>query len=81
MPNSTWIGVAGFIGRETLLEDGAFIGSNVNLIAPVVVKSNAYICAGTTVDKNVEADEFVIGRVRQESKPQRAKAYLNKNND
>lgn len=67
--------------QKTTVEDGAFIGSNVNLIAPVMVKSGAYVCAGTTVDKDIEADDFVIGRVRQESKPQRAKAYLNKNND
>lgn len=56
--------------------DGCFIGSNVNVIAPVKIGKGAYICAGTTVDKDVKSDEFVIGRVRQESKTGRAKKYL-----
>ncbi len=64
--------------QKTIVGEDAFIGSNVNLIAPVKIGDRAYVCAGTTIDKNVEADEFVIGRVRQEGKPERAKTYLNK---
>lgn len=66
---------------KTIVEDGAFIGSNVNLIAPVKIKKGAYICAGTTVDKDIEANDFVIGRVRAEIKKGRAEKYLDKKTD
>lgn len=67
--------------HKTIVEDGAFIGSNVNLIAPVTIKSGAYVCAGTTVDKDIDSDDFVIGRVRPEVKKSRAISYLNKKTD
>lgn len=63
---------------QTKVEDNAFIGSNVNIIAPVTIGNGAYICAGTTVDKNVLSDSFVIGRSRQIEKLDRAKVYLKK---
>ena len=71
----------GKIKQKTIIEDGVFIGSNVNLIAPLVIKSGAYICAGTTIDKNIEANDFVIGRVRQEVKKGRAIKYLSDKTD
>ena len=63
---------------RSVVGDGAFIGSNANIIAPVEIGSGAYICAGTTVDKSVLSDSFVIGRSRQIEKPERAKKYLSK---
>lgn len=45
-----------------------FIGSNVNVVAPVKIKDETYICAGTTVTENTENGDFVIGRVRPEVK-------------
>lgn len=71
----------GKIKQKTIVEDGVFIGSNVNVIAPVTIKSGAYICAGTTIDKDIEANDFVIGRVRAECKKGRALKYLNKKID
>lgn len=53
-----------------------FVGSNCNLIAPLVIEDNSYICAGTTVTENVKQDDFVIGRSRQENKPNRANKYF-----
>lgn len=66
---------------KTIVGDNSFIGSNVNLIAPVRVGNSAYVCAGTTVDRNVEPGDFVIGRVRAELKKDRAKKYLDKKTD
>lgn len=66
----------GKIKQRTLVEDGVFVGSNVNVIAPVVIKKGAYICAGTTIDKDVDKNDFVIGRVRQEAKKGLALKYL-----
>lgn len=61
---------------KTLVKRGTFIGSNVNIVAPVVIGEGAYICAGTTIDKDVSDGSFVIGRVRQEEKLNRAKNYF-----
>ena len=54
----------------------SFIGSNVNLIAPLEIAPNSYICAGTTVTKNTKSGDFVIGREREIVKPKLAKKYL-----
>lgn len=58
----------GKIKQHSFVEDEAFIGSNCNIIAPVKIGRKAYICAGTTVTKDVPEGSFVIGRVRQENK-------------
>ena len=50
---------------QTKIFDNVFIGSNVNLIAPISIGNNSFIAAGTTVTKDVNDNEFVIGRVRQ----------------
>lgn len=61
---------------RTVVGDNCFIGSNCNVIAPVNIADNSYICAGTTVTEDTENDDFVIGRVRQEVKSDRAHKYL-----
>ncbi len=61
--------------HKTILGDHVFVGSNCNIIAPVEIEDGSYICAGTTVAENVKAGDFVIGRVRQENKADRAKKY------
>ncbi len=53
---------------KTTVEDNAFIGSNVNLIAPITVEKNAKVAAGSTITKNVPSNSLAIGRVRQENK-------------
>ncbi len=53
---------------KTVIGANSFIGSNVNLIAPVNIKDNVFVAAGTTLTKNVENDKFVIGRSREEIK-------------
>ncbi len=54
--------------HRTKVEDGVFIGCNVNLIAPVTVKSGAYIAAGSTINKDVPENVLAIARARQEIK-------------
>lgn len=54
--------------NRTKVGSGCFIGANTNLIAPLSVGDNAFIAAGTTVDKDVSDGIFAIGRVRQENK-------------
>lgn len=66
----------GRVKNKTFVGDNCFIGSNCNVIAPVNIESNSYICAGTTVTDNVKTNDFVIGRVRQQVKENRAQNYL-----
>ena len=58
----------GFGKHRTTIEEGAFIGSDSQLVAPVSVGANAYVATGTTVTRDVPADALAIGRVRQENK-------------
>lgn len=66
----------GKIKQQIEIGDNVFIGSNCNLIAPLKIESNVYICAGTTVTQNLFEDDFVIGRSRETIKKGRAKKYL-----
>ena len=51
--------------HPTGIEDGAFVGSNSTLVAPVTVGAGAYVGAGSTVTKDVPADALAVGRARQ----------------
>jgi len=66
----------GKIKQRSKVGDNSFIGSNSNVVAPVEIADNTYICAVTTVTANVNEGDFVIGRVKQENKPDRAYKYL-----
>ena len=50
---------------RTVIEDGAFIGSDTQLIAPVTVGKGATIGAGSTISKDAPAGELTISRVKQ----------------
>ncbi len=63
----------GFSKRRTQIGEGAFIGSDSQLIAPVSIGKNAYVATGTAVTQDVPEDALAIGRVRQENKPGYAK--------
>ena len=52
----------------SIVGKNCFIGSNVNVIAPVLIRDDSYICAGTTITNSTERGDFVIGRVKAESK-------------
>jgi bifunctional UDP-N-acetylglucosamine pyrophosphorylase/glucosamine-1-phosphate N-acetyltransferase len=50
--------------HRTTIGANAMIGSNVNLVAPVTIGTGAYVAAGTTVTKNVQADALAVGRIK-----------------
>ena len=50
---------------KTVIEEGAFIGSNTSLVAPVTVGAGAYIGAGSTITNDVPPGKLGIGRARQ----------------
>jgi bifunctional UDP-N-acetylglucosamine pyrophosphorylase/glucosamine-1-phosphate N-acetyltransferase len=45
--------------------DGAFIGSNTSLVAPVTIGENALVGAGSTITKDIPARALAIARARQ----------------
>ena len=52
----------------TVIEDGAFIGSDATLVAPVKIGSGAYVGAASCITENVPADALAVGRGRQVNK-------------
>ncbi len=67
----------GSIKQKSYIGDNVFIGSNVNIIAPVTIEDGAYIAAGSTINKDVGLDEFAIARSRQEIKKNFNNPYKN----
>lgn len=61
----------GKIKQRSIIGNNVFIGCNVNIVAPVNIADDTYICAGTTVTDDTEQGNFVIGRVHQQNKPKR----------
>ena len=55
--------------HKTIIEDGVFIGSDSQLIAPVTVGKDAYVGAGSTISSDVPAGSLAIARSRQVVKP------------
>lgn len=58
----------GYNKAVTTIEDDAFVGSNVNLIAPVTIGKGAYVVAGSTITHAVPDNDLAIARPRQENK-------------
>ncbi|HEX6923147.1 MAG TPA: bifunctional UDP-N-acetylglucosamine diphosphorylase/glucosamine-1-phosphate N-acetyltransferase GlmU [Bacillales bacterium] len=52
----------------TRVEDGAFVGCNVNLVAPVTVEKGAFVAAGSTITDPVPSEALAIARSRQTTK-------------
>jgi bifunctional UDP-N-acetylglucosamine pyrophosphorylase/glucosamine-1-phosphate N-acetyltransferase len=51
--------------HKTILEDGVFIGSDTQLVAPVRVGRGAYVGAGSTITKDVPPDALALSRTPQ----------------
>jgi bifunctional UDP-N-acetylglucosamine pyrophosphorylase/glucosamine-1-phosphate N-acetyltransferase len=54
--------------HPTVIGDGAFIGSDSQLIAPVTIGAGAYVAAGSSITDDVPADALGIARARQQVK-------------
>ncbi len=52
----------------TVIEDGAFVGSDSTLVAPVRIGKAAYVAAGSTITNDVPAEALALGRSRQITK-------------
>ena len=51
--------------HQTVIEDGAFIGSDSQLVAPVTVGRGAYVGSGTTVREDVPAGALGVSAGKQ----------------
>jgi bifunctional UDP-N-acetylglucosamine pyrophosphorylase/glucosamine-1-phosphate N-acetyltransferase len=51
--------------HQTVIEDGAFIGSDTQLVAPVTIGPGAYVGSGTTVRENVPAGSLAVSAGKQ----------------
>jgi bifunctional UDP-N-acetylglucosamine pyrophosphorylase / glucosamine-1-phosphate N-acetyltransferase len=58
----------GYNKYETKIEDGAFIGTNTSLVAPLTVGEGAYVAAGSTITKDVPAGALAVERSTQLAK-------------
>jgi bifunctional UDP-N-acetylglucosamine pyrophosphorylase/glucosamine-1-phosphate N-acetyltransferase len=54
--------------HKTTVGDGAFIGSNSNLVAPVNIQKGGYVACGSTITDDVEEGDLAIARARQVNK-------------
>lgn len=59
----------GVYKHPTVIEDGAFIGSDSQLVAPVRVGEGAYVAAGSSITEDVAAGALAISRGKQTNKP------------
>ncbi len=60
--------------HRTTIGAGAFVGSDVTLVAPVTVGDGAFVAAGSTITADVPADALALARSRQVTKPGWARA-------
>lgn len=58
----------GFNKSKTIIGNNVFVGSNVNLVAPVKVEDNAFIAAGSTITDDVPSYSLAIARQKQINK-------------
>ena len=63
----------GFVKSQTKIGDGAFIGSNSALVAPVSIGADAIVGAGSVIVEDVPAEALSVGRGKQVNKPGRAR--------
>lgn len=63
---------------KTIVKDGAFVGSNVNLIAPITVGKKAVVAAGSTISQDVHDGDLVIERSEPIIKEGKGFKYINK---
>ena len=59
----------GFNKHRTVIGEGAFIGSNSSLVAPVKIGNGAYIGSGSVITKDVSAGALALERSAQEERP------------
>jgi bifunctional UDP-N-acetylglucosamine pyrophosphorylase/glucosamine-1-phosphate N-acetyltransferase len=55
----------GVAKHRTQVAEGAFIGCNANLVAPLTIEANAFVAAGSTLTESVPKDALAVARAKQ----------------
>ena len=58
----------GFFKHRTTVGEGAFVGSNSSLVAPVTIGAGAMVGSGSVITRDVEAGDLALGRGQQTAK-------------
>jgi bifunctional UDP-N-acetylglucosamine pyrophosphorylase/glucosamine-1-phosphate N-acetyltransferase len=53
--------------HKTIIKDGAFIGSDTQLVAPVTIGENSTVGAGSTITRDTEDGELTLSRTAQKT--------------
>ena len=69
----------GYRKHRTEVGEGAFVGTNCSLVAPVRIGNGALVAAGSTVTTPVEDHALAFGRARQRSIPGRGRTLMERN--
>jgi len=69
----------GYGKYHTEIGEGAFVGSNTSLVAPVTIGQNAYVASGSVITEDVPVDALAFGRARQVTKPDFGRRLREKN--
>ena len=65
----------GFLKHKTLIGEGAFVGTNSSLVAPVKIGKGAYVGSGSVITKDVPDDAMAVERSPQSNREGGAKRY------
>jgi len=65
----------GFLKYRTVIGEGAFIGSNSALVAPVAIGDGAIVGAGSVITRDVEGDALAVARGSQTARPEWAARF------
>ena len=65
----------GYDKHVTTIGDGAFIGTNSSLVAPITIGAGAYLGSGGVITKDVPDDALAVARAEQSNKPGWAARY------
>ncbi|MCC2975503.1 bifunctional UDP-N-acetylglucosamine diphosphorylase/glucosamine-1-phosphate N-acetyltransferase GlmU [Sphingomonas sp. PL-96] len=68
----------GYLKSRTQIGEGAFIGSNSALVAPVTIGAGAIVAAGSVITRDVEPDALAVARGTQEARPDWAPPFREK---
>ena len=66
----------GFFKHRTTVGEGAFVGSNSSLVAPVSIGANAMVGSGSVVTKDVAPGDLALARGQQTTKPGWAARFM-----
>ena len=65
----------GYFKHKTIIEDGAFIGTNSSLVAPITIGKGAFLGSGGVITENVPAGALAVARSKQVNKDGWADRY------